>query len=688
MSWNRDIRLVIAVSIVGMAMMLFASFSANQRITQWQTEFATSSEDYVYQASMLLLEHHRLIDAMTAYARNDDLTDKGELLERLDIYWSRHELIKSRGHIFKASKMTESLDWLPADAHSDILVDTLAQIQLKAGPVLRGVEQQIRILKPDDPHGFLAAQWQLDSISELLSTLQIVSFEKKRYLNQVQVALSEQLKNQLRNAFLGISAGVILLSYLFMMYMRERYRATKNLKEVNRQLRHEARESERLSQQLSFHARHDGLSGLINRFGFNEELSSILATSKGSHGLCFIDLDMFKVVNDTCGHKAGDELIKETARLLLQALPEHAVVARFGGDEYVILLKDCVQSEFENYITDCCSNLKRYVFTHGANQFDISGSFGAAFFNAGDAHLQTLLSAVDAACYEAKRAGGARVHFYREDDDDDDDIVELRRHDLDCVAKIQNALSDNGFCLLRQPIMALHDAELTGRPDHWEVLLRMVGLNQEMISPGDFLDIAERYALSPRIDRWVIEQTFEWLNAMFEADGHAEFVNINLSGVSIGDEDFLKHIEKLTLTLNIPTSNVCFEITETSVVGKHAREFLIRLKELGYQLALDDFGIGFSSFGYLESLPVDYIKIDGLFVRDIECNSIHREFVRSINDIGKLMGKQTIAEYVENQESLSVLKSIGVDFAQGYHIAKPSPISMPVSAQYPDRISA
>ena len=200
----------------------------------------------------------------------------------------------------------------------------------------------------------------------------------------------------------------------------------------------------------------------------------------------------------------------------------------------------------------------------------------------------------------------------------------------------------------------------------------MQGENDELIMPNQFLDIAERYGLASRIDRWVIEETFNWLNATNEHEGRAEFVNINLSGVSIGDDDFLAFIEKMTRTLDIPTTYVCFEITESASMGEHAMRFLVRLKELGYKLALDDFGTGFSSFGYLESLPVDYIKIDGLFVRDMMYNQSHWAFVKSIHDIGSFMGKKTVAEYVECADSLSLLKAIGVDFAQGYQIARPT----------------
>jgi len=227
----------------------------------------------------------------------------------------------------------------------------------------------------------------------------------------------------------------------------------------------------------------------------------------------------------------------------------------------------------------------------------------------------------DAACYAAKQAGGARVHFHHHGSE----IVESRHHDLYWITRIRDALTDNKFVLLRQPIVCVSEYSV-GENDHWEILLRILDAKNNPIGPDNFLEVAERYRLSPRIDAWVIKTTFNWLNHNFNTRRSIEDVNINLSGVSIGDHDFLNELEHLTLTLKIPTHHVCFEITETAAMGKHARSFLVRLKALGFRLALDDFGTGLSSFAYLESLPVDFVKIDGLFVQDMSRNRTHREF--------------------------------------------------------------
>ena len=675
---GRDARVVILVSVVGIVLALMASYSADKRIRNWQKEFALSGEDPVFFSTSLLLEHHRLLQAMAGFVRGDEQTSKAKLLERVDIYWSRFQLLHFNRHMFDTPDVAQSMSWLPPDSHSQILEASLETITQEFMPALKKVEQQIKNLQRGGSQSYLLARAGLDAYGDSLARLQIASFERKRFLDAVQVAMSEQLRYQLRNAIFGISAAIFLLSYLFMLYLRQRHVATEKLRDINEQLRFEVLESERLAQELSFQATHDSLSGLINRFGFNQALDEQLSWPQGNHGLCFLDLDLFKVINDTCGHAAGDELISEIANVLRRALPDNALVARIGGDEFTILMCDCEQSVFENFIRGCCSDLKRYKFTYAGRQFDVSGSFGAAYFNTQEQDAKTQIGIVDAACYEAKRSGGARVHFY----DGDDASFETRQHALHVVANIQSALTEKKFRLYRQPIVTLSN-DSSGRPDHWEVLVRMLDDNDRIVMPGQFFDIAERYSLAPRIDRWVVEETFRWLNAVHANLGSAEFVNINLSGVSIGDNDFLDAIEEMTLVLNIPTSNVCFEITESASMGKYAKTFLLRLKEMGYQLALDDFGTGFCSFGYLESLPVDFIKIDGLFVRDMVHNQSHREFVKSINDIGKLMGKQTVAEYVECPETLSLLKAMGVDFAQGHQIARPSPLT---SVQPVDRV--
>jgi Amt family ammonium transporter len=672
MYWCRDLRLVLLVGTIAIVLVLSASFWAEKRILEWQSEFASSQNDPTLYSTSLLIEHHRLLEVIALFARGDDSVTKAQVLERLDIYWSRHTLLESVGYVYDAPKITQDMPWLPPDSHSKVISESISILAEKSKPALLKVERLIKKLRSGNLQEYLQIRSALDGLSAPVATLTIASFERKRYMDTVEVALSERLQRAIRNALLVNGAGIVLLGYILMLYWRHKHYATEKLHEINSQLRLEIEESERLGRELSFRATHDSLSGLINRFGFNQTLDSKLSCDNGSHGLCFMDLDLFKVVNDTYGHATGDELIREMSKLLLSVLPDDAVVARIGGDEFVILICDCEQNYFEKLINNCCTSLNEYRFNYSGKLVDISGSFGAVYFNTAHVNAQTIMGIVDAACYEAKKAGGARVHFHHRGDTS----FESRQYDLGMVANIQSALDKRTFRLYRQPILALQDDSNAERY-HWEVLIRMPGDNNQLLAPSLFLDVAERYHLAARIDKWVIEETFAWLNAMHERYGEAENININLSGTSIGDDKLLAHVEKLTLSLEIPTENVCFEITESAAIGKHAREFLIRLKQLGYQLALDDFGSGFSSFGYLENLPVDFIKIDGLFIRDMATNMVHHEFVKSINDIGKVMGKQTVAEYVADAEVLNLLRDMGVDYAQGYHVARPSPMVMP-----------
>ena len=338
---------------------------------------------------------------------------------------------------------------------------------------------------------------------------------------------------------------------------------------------------------------------------------------------------------------------------------EEGSVARFGGDEFVIMMEYCDKSRFERTIVGLCEELRALRFDHHGQLFDVGVSFGAVHFEASGQSAQSLMAIVDAECYEAKRAGGARVRFHG-----DDGIVEAKRNDVRLVGDIHRALSDGRFQLFRQPIHSLR-ADGSSSLHGWEILLRMFGEGGERVSPQVILNVAERYSFAPKIDRWVVEQAFDWLNGHPEEFEHVDCLNINLSGRSVGDREFLRFLERQTLSLRADTSRVCFEITETAAAGACAREFILRLKELGYQLALDDFGTGFSSFGYLESLPVDYIKIDGLFVRDIDTNRTHHEFVKAISVVGQAMGKAVVAEFVSSDESARMLGELGIDYAQG-----------------------
>ena len=508
----------------------------------------------------------------------------------------------------------------------------------------------------------------MDLLGNDITALEMAAQQRRQLLDEIAIKNKALLARKLATARSSMGLGLLMLLGLGFFFVRHRHIAAKNLRLSNEKLQSQIEASRKLTEELRYQATHDALSGLCNRSGFNSTLQNVLDQKAGYHGLCFIDLDMFKIVNDTSGHAAGDQLILEVAELIEAQAPEGSLVARFGGDEFLVLVRECNNVEFERAMRRCCDALRALSFSFGGRRFSISGSFGAMHFNAATHDIDTLMNIVDSACYEAKNEGGGRIVFRS----GATDAIELRRDDHVWVNRIQSALENDGFCLYYQPIASV---KKTGKPVHsWELLLRMIDENGEVIAPGKFLDIAEQYSLAPRIDSWVIKKTFAWLSGK---GGHLEEVdciNINLSGRSIGNTDLLELIRQHAEAFAGDLSIICFEITETAIVGDNAREFLLSLKAMGFRIALDDFGSGFSSFGYLESLPVDYIKIDGIFVRDIDSNPTHHEFVKAINAVGKAMEKLTVAEFVENGESMTILRELGVDFAQGYHLARPLPL--------------
>lgn len=434
-------------------------------------------------------------------------------------------------------------------------------------------------------------------------------------------------------------------------------------------------ETRLLSEQLEHQAKHDSLTGLINRTEFERRLRRIInsESADGDHALCYLDLDQFKVINDTCGHIAGDELIRQVSDLLASIVRKRDTLARLGGDEFAILMEHCTLNQATRVAKDLLKAVESFRFVWEGKRFGLGVSIGVVPIDVGKGSVNDILGVADAACYAAKDAGRNRMHVYQADDDE----LSKRRGEMQWVARINNALEDNRFCLAAQEIIYIGNEERP-RGKHYELLLRMRGDNSEIIPPGAFLPAAERYNLSVKIDRWVVNTLFSWLTENPVELEALELCSINLSGHTLGDDAFLKMLLQQFLTGNVPPHKICFEITETAAVAnlREAIQFIHELKRIGCLFSLDDFGTGLSSFNYLKNLPVDFLKIDGSFVREIHKNPIDLTMVRSINDLGKVMGKKTIAEFVENQDILSALKDMGIDYAQGYHIGTPVLLSI------------
>jgi len=425
---------------------------------------------------------------------------------------------------------------------------------------------------------------------------------------------------------------------------------------------------------LSYQASHDALTGLINRREFELRLARALtsaADQQRHHALLYLDLDQFKVVNDTCGHAAGDELMRQMSAVLERRLREGDTLARLGGDEFGLLLENCHPEHSARLAEEVRRTVADFPFAWQNRSFSIAVSIGVVNIADRAFTLAEALSAADAACYMAKEKGRNRVQLYHPEDTE----VSLRQGEMEWVSRIHKALEEDRFCLYAQEIIPLRPSSGTGT--HVELLIRMMDERGKLIPPMAFIPAAERYNLMPAIDRWAVRTAFSTL-ARLRDGGNARLIDtcaINLSGASLCEERFLEFVGEQFARFNIPHEAICFEITETAAIANlpKAGRFIDEFRALGCKFSLDDFGAGMCSFVYLKHLQVDFLKIDGSFVKDMLDDPIDRAMVESINHIGHVMGKHTIAEFVENDEILVSLRDIGVDFGQGYGIAKPKP---------------
>jgi Amt family ammonium transporter len=430
--------------------------------------------------------------------------------------------------------------------------------------------------------------------------------------------------------------------------------------------------SRKMAAQISWQATHDSLTELDNRLAFEQQLEALLQACRkdgGVHSLLYLDLDQFKIVNDTCGHVAGDELLRQVSTLLRKHMRDQDLLARLGGDEFGVVLRNCPEQPALRIANQIRQSLQEFRFGWDGKSFTIGVSIGVVGVNRNSTDLGNLLSSADTACYSAKEAGRNQVHLFEPDESEAAD----RQGEMQWVTRIQKALDEQRFVLYTQLIRSIGSNE---EPDHEEILIRMIDEDGRLIPPGAFIPAAERYNLMPAIDRWVIRQVFEFIAEHNSESDQLPVYSVNLSGASINDRDALLFICDEMARCNIPANSVCFEITETAAISNlaSANHLINELKKRGFAFSLDDFGSGLSSFAYLKNLPVDYLKIDGAFVKDMVEDPIDRAMVEAINQIGQVMGLQTIAEFVENDQILQQLKEIGVNYAQGYGISVPKPL--------------
>ncbi len=447
---------------------------------------------------------------------------------------------------------------------------------------------------------------------------------------------------------------------------------------IERELREaeNRRDSRRAQDTIHHMAYHDALTGLANRHEFENRLQLAIESTDSEgleHIVIYLDLDQFKIINDTCGHHAGDELLRQLAVLFREVIRESDCLARLGGDEFGLLLEHCSLTRAEHIAQDILHLIRDFRYTWDGRNFAIGVSMGLVAIDGADKSVSDLLRSADIACYMAKDKGRSRYHIYRIDDKE----LALRHGEMEWVSRIHNALEDEQFILQKQQIVPVGSAQPEFQ--RYEFLIRLRGTDDEMIYPGSFIPAAERYNLMPKLDRWVIKTAFTYLaDALGKestSDNPHQFF-INLSGASLGDKAFFDYIEQQLSFFSLHPGMICFEITETVAIANmlESVDFIKGIRAAGCKIALDDFGSGLSSFSYLKAIPADFLKIDGNFVRDITVDRMDRAIVESINQIARVAGLDTIAEFVENRAILDELRIIGVDYAQGFGLHKPVPL--------------
>ncbi|MEM9603369.1 MAG: EAL domain-containing protein [Pseudomonadota bacterium] len=644
---------------------VYVSASSFSSINATQTQLAAAQATLLQRAALTVQAFQSYREAVRGFGHGDAAIKRDDLREALEALGLQLSLLTSgeTQSLLRTAERTASA--AAGSDHTRQLVELLHTIYETSASVMPEALRTINGLTVGSVSQATRAIERSAALDRQVNTFQVLLFKRNLHVQNVFPIAADRMSTRFFLACFVLVLGLIAAGALFTVYVQQSRRMARLLRQSNARLLRKVEETEHLASTLGHHARHDELTGLLNRTGFNGVLDGVLSDGKGRHGLCFIDLDLFKIVNDTSGHAAGDHLLQRVASVLSSHLPKRGYAIRLGGDEFLLFAPFTTEVKFRETVQSCVDELNPLRIEYDGQHFEVTASFGATFFNAEEHTVDTVLSIVDTACYEAKNAGGGRVYFHS----GKEGVVESRQSEMQWVAKIRESLENRRMQLHYQNIVETTSIE--PKVHSMEILVRMLDDGGNVVSPGSFLDIAERFSLATRIDKFVINETFEWLRAGNLNTSQNSLININLSGRSIGDNEVLRYIEELCGKLNTPSDRVCFEITETAAVGKNARDFLVQLHELGFKLALDDFGSGFSSFGYLESLPVDYIKIDGMFVQDLDTNTTHREFITAINRVGKAMGKLTVAEFVENQASLELLEQIGVDFAQGYHLHKP-----------------
>ena len=551
-------------------------------------------------------------------------------------YRAARERLVSLGMTREESRIHESLQQLTRQTQPLSENASMLLMEYAPGPEIKAVMKN-------------ATDLQAQMLGELDA---LVNLEQRTS----EQALDDSRANYARTRnLLIILAGVTLLFCFLLARVVSRHVASKN-------------------RQLNYQSSHDALTGLINRREFEKRVERAICNARvqpAAHTLMYLDLDQFKVINDMCGHAAGDRLLQQLAGLLLGSVRHRDALGRLGGDEFGLLLENCPLDRAVVIANKLLKTIDAFHFSWNESAFKLGASIGMIPIDETTSDIASAMSAADSACYIAKESGRNQVQVAYLDDRH----LQQRRSEMQWISRLTRALEQDQFELYYMPIIPSSDS--SGHDKHLELLLRMIDDDGSVISPRIFLPPAEKYKMATAIDRWVIDHALHWLAENCSAQNWPITIAINLSGQSISSREMLKYIIAATERTGAPPQRVIFEVAENAAITNisTATGFMLTLRGRGFRFTLDDFGSGLSSFSYLKKLPVDFLKIDGAFVRDILSDPVDYAMVRSINELGQLLDKQTIAEHVETLAVAAELRSLGIDYLQGFAYARPEPLA-------------
>ena len=647
-----NIRMLVTIGFIAVLCLMFllAAISLTQlhsinesmenlvEVTNNKTAAANDMRDAIRQRS----------DSLKSMRLSNDIFDRDE----------EHQRFINHARKYRVAR--EKLVGLGMDENETALHDQLQQLTKASQPYNDSASEMLMSN---------ATGTEIDRVMEQASALQGLILEKLDELVKFEQENTEQALANSRKHYAGTRQLLFILTGIALLFsILVAHTVIVRVSEKNRQ--------------LAYQATHDSLTGLINRREFEIRVERAIAHARAqaaAHALLYLDLDQFKIVNDTCGHAAGDELLQQLAQILLSTVRHRDTLSRLGGDEFGMLLENCPLDKAVEIANNLLKAIEDFQFTWEDSTFTTGISVGVVPIDRSTTDIASAMSAADSACYIAKESGRNQVQIAHMGDR----RLQERHGEMQWVARLNAALEKDQFVLYYQPVIPC--AKKTLGEKHLEILVRLIDHDGTIIAPATFLPAAEKYNLVTNIDRWVIEHTFMWLAENSGGHNQTLTLSVNLSGQTIGNPDMLKFIMDKIEASGAPAEQIIFEVKETAAIANitSATSFMLTLRGCGFRFSLDDFGTGLSSFTYLKKLPVNYLKIDCVFVRDVLSDPVDYAMVKSISELGHLLGKETIAEFVETIELSDELRNMGIDYMQGHAFGRPQPLNNFVQAQVP-----